>query len=194
MSEHSAAEIWIGGQVSVPIADKLCEVVCTADVSLEWGDRLFAPASLDELLSACKEREGVKLLWLCHDSARWGQFDELESFLIGREIAFDRISEAGSEYNAERVSFRPGYKPVRVPVHHSGEVIVSASVLDTVSDRLDLALRQFTRSKIEPGVTALRRLRRFVRQYTPTTLPALEPFEIMVRTVKIGRRLRNCNR
>lgn len=188
MSDYSAAEIWIGGKVSASVARELCQAISIACLSLEWGDASFTPTSADDLVAACKEREGVKLLWLCNDRARWGQLDDLEAFLVDQRIAFDRISEAGCEYHAERVSFRPGQKPVRAAIHRTGVAVASGAVLESVRNQFDALIGQFTQGNIERGVAMLRRLRRFVRQQTPKVLPGLTPFEIIARSAKAPQR------
>ncbi len=44
---------------------------------------------------------------LTQDQAAWGEFETLESALIKAGIAFDRLSDAKYEYDAEMRCFRP---------------------------------------------------------------------------------------
>jgi len=109
MSEHIATEIWIGGRIPQSLVLRLCEAIRREGVSLEWGDAFFQPCTAGDLLAVRKadDRE-VPLLWLCDDQARWGQFEAMEEFLRSEGIAFNRRSDAKSEYDGELVMFRQG--------------------------------------------------------------------------------------
>src|SRR5688572_25011286 len=108
MSTRMAAEIWIGGQVPRKLIGKLRTQIAVTGVALEWGDAHFEPESTADLLAALRDTEGVRLLWLCHEDARYGQFPELEEFLEKQGIPYDRATDDKYEYDSELVQYRPG--------------------------------------------------------------------------------------
>src|SRR5438270_7869811 len=98
MSEPIPAEISIGGKIRVEVVPELCKAIADQYVSLEWGDARFVPQTAEDLLSACQAREGVRLLWLCADQANYGELRQLEAFLVGAGIPFQRRSNATYQF------------------------------------------------------------------------------------------------
>ncbi len=99
MSEYMSAEIWLGGPIAQRLIPGLCKVITEQNVATDWGDGQFRPGTADDLLAACTENgEGVRLLHLLDDQARWGQFELLEAFLRRHKIGYTRRSEGKWEY------------------------------------------------------------------------------------------------
>ncbi len=63
------------------------------------------------------------MLRLYDEAARWGDFPELEAWLVRRRIVFDRFNERKYEISAERLVFRPDWGSV-VHAANAGEQVV----------------------------------------------------------------------
>ena len=94
MSEPIPTEISIGGKIRQELVPGLCKAIADEQVSLEWGDAYFRPETAEELLAACQDHDGVRVLWLCDDQANYGRFDVLEGFLEREKIPFRHKSDA----------------------------------------------------------------------------------------------------
>lgn len=108
MGERMPAVILIGGRVPGVLVPQLCAVITAAGASIDWGDACFRPSTAQDLLDNRAEHDEALVLQLCDDQASWGEFKDLEAFLVQHGIAFDRISEGRWEFDPEWVSFRPG--------------------------------------------------------------------------------------
>lgn len=180
MSDRMAAEIWIGGKVPVELVPDLCATIGGEYVALEWGDARFQPHTAEDLLQACREdHRGVGLLWLCHDEARWGEFEDLEGFLREHGIAFTRHTAARYEYDAETVEHRRQSGLVALATNGSREPVVPASKLTPVEKSLAKGIDQLGRGKTTGGLRNLKRAMRLLREELPPAVPPLEPFEIV---------------
>ena len=165
MSETIAAEIRIGGKVVASLVPPLCQRIAREAVALDWGEGRFSPKTKEDLLEAREDRDGVLFLCLCDDQARLGEFAELEAFLRGHGIAFDRLSDAKYEYIAQVASFRPGMglvelttDPQHRPIVLADELRHFAKSLLTMSTANQLVLilqssYKFTRCDRSPKVT-----------------------------------------
>jgi len=80
--------------------------------------------------------EDLGVLNFCDDQAVNGMFEETEEFCVKNDIGYDRQSDHYCEYDAERVSFRPGMNhPVIIYTDSRGEEIVNG---DTVREAKNL--------------------------------------------------------
>jgi len=182
MSEYMAAEIWIGGPIPQRLVPQLCRAISGQGASLDWGDAHFAPAGAADLLEGCLDGE-TPLLHLCEDQARWGEFRELEEFLVRRRICFRRRSEAKAGYDAELVEFRPGIGRVLYPTDSSGRPFVPLADLAGIATALDQAIESAGSKTAGQLLNRLRSARRLVKKSLPIVVAPLEPFEIIgVRT------------
>ena len=175
MSDYIAAKIRIGGRISATLVPELCTVITQQHVSLEWGDARFRPRSAEDLLEARREEDGVRLLWLYDDQARWGRFDALEQFLQTHGIPFSRRSDGKYEYDPEIVEYRPEHGALPMLTNTDGEPVVPVSKLAVVETALKQAEGKRTRSEMIDSIQLAQRL---LRKLLPPTLPLLEPFEI----------------
>jgi hypothetical protein len=179
MSEQMAAEIWIGGKIAASLVPGLCAAIAKEYVSLEWGDSHFRPSTADELLAACRENEqDVRLLWLCDDQARWGEFEDLEQFLREHDIAFTRRSDGRYEYEPAIAEYRPNEGVFVLAANNSGEVVIPAYELATVETSLAEAVQLAHGNEKEKAWPLVESALRVLREKLPPKLPALEPFEI----------------
>ena len=179
MSDRMAAEIWIGGGVPKRLVPQLCGAICSEGTSLGWDEALFAPGNAAELLEACRDQDGVRLLHLCNVEACWGEFGELEEFLVQRRIGFRRRSEARYEHDAQIIEFRPGIGPVRYPTDSSGKPYVPLTDLIQAASWLDQAVESANGKSAGQLLSQLRNVRRLVRRSLPLVVPPLGPFEIV---------------
>ena len=83
MSEYMWARIKIGGSISRPALTHLAEKFA---VSLPVSEATRAEAA---------SPEATDYLELEDDEAVWGRFEELEAYLVGQAIPFDRASDGG---------------------------------------------------------------------------------------------------
>lgn len=95
MSEYMWANIKIGGSISRPVLTHLAE-------------KFDVPAPLPEEAGAeTASPEAIHYLELEDDKALWGRFEELETYLMGQSIPFDRLSDGGYGSSPELRKFRP---------------------------------------------------------------------------------------
>ena len=175
MSDYIAARIRIGGRIPATLLPEFCTVITQQHVSLDWGDAHFRPRSAEDLLEARREEDGICLLWLYDDQARWGRFDALEQFLQTHGIPFSRRSDGKYEYDPEIVEYRPEHGSFSMLTNTDGEPVVPVSKLATVQTALEKAEGKPTRSEM---IDSIRVAQRLLRKLLPPALPPLEPFEI----------------
>jgi len=106
MSDRLCAYLILGGQLPRAKLPQLLKAITAADVSLEWGDCCFRPASEKELLNVRQNGE----IFLCDEEARNGEFEELEQACRRLGVAYTRFTEGASGYDPELVDWRPGMK------------------------------------------------------------------------------------
>lgn len=184
MSERMAAEIWIGGTIPEIAVSNLCAAIAQQGVCLEWGDEFFHPDSGEDLLSAVRmDREGVEVLCLCYEYARWGEFETLEPFLQRYEIPFTRLTMGVCEYDSERIEFRPDSGRVEYVTNGSGEPVIATTKVREVELLLTRALTSREPRSFKRLETALRSARRKLRLVLPPAVSPLPAFEIEASSV-----------
>jgi hypothetical protein len=178
MSDYIAAEITIGGNVKRSLVRSLCRAISSQRVALDWGETLFQPESAQDLLAALTDVNGVKLLKLCDDQARWGQFEELEWFLEKHQIAFRRHSDGRYEYDSDLVEYRPGLGRVYSLASKSGEPLVSLGLARQGIAALSEVQKLLRRKQSAEAVRIIRSGLRSLRSQLPHEVPPLKPFTI----------------
>jgi len=179
MSDYMAAEIRIGGKVPARLVPELCEQITSEGIAIEMGSIPLRPETADQLLAACEDHDGVRLLCLYDDQARWGEFEGLEAFMRTHKIAFDRFSEGKYECSAETAHFRSKEGLVVLVTDPNREPIVAASGLVPVEKALARGIGQLDHGKTAAGLQSLKRALRLLRANLPPTVLPLEPFEIV---------------
>ena len=181
MSECMAAQIQIGGKVPQSFALRLCEAVTDEGASTEWGGSRFCPRSVDELLEALVNVAGAQVLQIRDTEATSGEFNDLEEFLQGHDIAYTRQSEGKGEYCPEIMEFRPGGEPIKIFTDAEADPIVSVSDVRAATEKLEEGLQSLEREGIPTDNTRKlldEALSRLLALLPPEVLP-LEPFEIV---------------
>lgn len=181
MSDHLAAEIWIGGKVAKTLVASLCKAIRDEFVSLDWGSGAFNPQTGKDLREAVKAGpQGESLLWLTDDQARWGEFEGLEGFLRKNKIPYDRQSSGKYDYDAEISSYRPDMGLYTWPTNMEGEPIVAGSTLQKIEKKLAVLVNALQRGRVKPEKLTPRlvNLLRQLRKTLPPELPPLPVFEV----------------
>jgi len=104
MADRFSAKIEIGGTITKHQAQGLITVIRHSGASHEWGDAPFKPETIKDIVELVRE-DGI--LELVDHEARYGEFPDLEDYLVASQIPFDRHSDAQYEYDGELVSYRP---------------------------------------------------------------------------------------
>jgi hypothetical protein len=179
MSEPIPTEISIGGKIRADQVPGLCKAIAEECVSLEWGDAYFRPETAEDLLAACQQFDGVRVLWLCNDQANYGRFDVLEGFLEREKISFRHKSDARFDFDAEVVQYRPQIGKVCYASENSGQPLIPLKTMTSIAEAVDEA------ANTAEGQTALELLRRLLNiqqlmhEAMLVVVPPLEPFEIV---------------
>ena len=140
MSDYFPAEIHIGGPIQRATLDGLIGAILDGRTCLdEYGG---PPATEAAVLNSLKEGH---ILSLCDDQATFGEFEDLEAFLVEHEIHFDRHNDARYEFNAENIHYRGGPMPVAMASNQDGQDLVRCR--DVLAIVRDSALDKETKLK-----------------------------------------------
>ena len=101
------------------------------------GDARFHPCTIDELLASRSDDDnGLRLLTLYDDQARWGEFDSLETFRQEQGISYCRYSEGKYDYDAETSAFHPDCGFVESLTDHNRHPVVQTFQLTPIAATL----------------------------------------------------------
>ena len=181
MSEYLAAHLTIGGPIPRRLVARLCATIGQERLALDWGEPVFQPQSADDLLAACIDLGGVRLLRLYDEQARWGQFEELERLLVRHKIAFDRHNEGKYEISPEWFAFRPGLGGFPLPTNAQEQVVIEAEPLWPLADRLAAARRAVRQGDNSAVLRELTAMGGILKRSLPTRVPPLPDLEIVAR-------------
>jgi hypothetical protein len=180
MAEYMPGEIWIGGRIASALVPDLCAAIGREGVALEWGDCDFAPTTAEDLLEALRpNKSGVRLLRLCNNQARWGEFLALERFLEEHRIAYTRFSAGQQDYDHEKVEFRPNGGRAEMISNSQGEPVIAASRLQPLDSTLGRAVESARSGSVEAAIGLVQSVRRSLQESLPGEMPPLQPFEIV---------------
>ena len=113
MSEPIPAKIEIGGSIKRSQLDEIIRLGDCGNLQAEGAGPNYSGISIESL--------PTPRLVIGNPEADYGEFTELEAFLVENEILFDRHSDAKHEYEAEEVCFRPGMGEPLVSLGTQGE-------------------------------------------------------------------------
>jgi hypothetical protein len=179
MADYVAAHITIGGPVRKRLVPKLCDAICRQGVSLAWGEFDFCPESGKDLLKACCQIAGAKVLRLYGDEVAYGNFDLLQEFLLDRKLPFDRWHESKYEIPCELTVYRPGSDLRFFLTNLEGEVAVKAEPLLELADLLQEAEQHLQSDSTHRAQKILRRCQRLASQHLPSAIPPLPALTIV---------------
>lgn len=180
MSERLSAEMWIGGKLESRFVPELCDAICAEGVLREWGGAAFEPATAEDLLEARKDLSGAAVVYVCSETANWGEFDELEAWLGEHGLAYRRRTGGSDCYDGELVEFRPGRDIITLPTNANGRPVAD---IETVQKAWYL-LKE-TQQALRAGGNALKSISEatdLLASVLPPELPPLAPFEIVGKT------------
>ena len=177
MSEKFTAEIWIGGKLKVDLAPEFCDVICGQEVSLDWDAGPFVPQTIDQLLTAIKDRDGAAVLFFCDGRADWGEFNELEAWLYDHGLPYTRRTGSSDCYDGAIEEFRPGHPLMSLMTNSSGRPVANIEPLQRVWYLLKEA--QQTLAKGGNVTKLVAEAIDLLASELPTELPRLEPFQIV---------------
>lgn len=177
MADYSAAQITLGGTLPRRLVPRLCKVICETGLAPEWGDAPLRPTSAEELLAARQSRGGEQVLWLCDDQARYGEFEDLEAFLIKHQIPFDRHSEGRHDDCPALVTYRPASGRRHWLATPQGQPLVPAEPLWELLGELRQAQRRNSRRRNQKQPTFQQLLARLA-ELLPAPASPLPSFEI----------------
>ena len=121
MSDRFPGDITIGGDIPHRLLDLLSEMIASEGVSIDWQYTLGKAAVQKVIEDAVARKETVRFT---DDEACYGQFEELEGFLVERGIHFDRHSDARYEYDGENAYYRGGRKVIVMPAGQNSDPLV----------------------------------------------------------------------
>jgi hypothetical protein len=179
MSEPIPTEISIGGKVREDQVTGLCQAIAKECVSLEWGDACFTPETAEELLAACQEHDGVRVLWLCDDQANYGSLETLQEFLKREQIPFRHKSDAKYEFDAEVIEYRPEIGEVRFSSDTSGQPLIQLKTMTSIAEAVDKATNSADGQTTLELLRRLRNIQQLIHENMPTIVLPLAAFEIV---------------
>lgn len=162
MPERIAAYIMVGGRLPRSQLPDLLKAIREASITLDWGEPLFEPTTAEQLLKALRDRH----IWLCDETAIWGEFPDLEKACRALKLGYTRHSDAGLEWDAELVEWRPRMaKPVVSIASNCGDATF------ILTREVKKALGRLKAGQITEATKLLRRL--------CPSVPRLPPFTIV---------------
>ncbi len=177
MADYSFAQITIGGCIPRRIVPRLCRLIGEEGLTVEVGEACFCPQSVEDLLAARQLVDGELVLRFCADEARFGEFDQLESYLLKQGIPFERHSESNFTYSAHLVVFRPQTGRQEWLASSSGQPLVPAAIGWDVLEELQQvtrAVRRTSRQVLQERLQHCLESLRDVLASRPSPLPSFE--------------------
>lgn len=172
MADYMAAQITIGGRIPHRLVPKLCSAIARQCVGLEWGDTTFRPETAQDLLEVRCQLDGRLYLRLSDDEVAYGQFRQVEEFLVRHKIPYDRHSEGKYKHDPVFVFFRPPRAPIALLATSAGHVVTHAEGL------WSLAAKFSAENSRGDARTSSRSFVRRLRRALPPQPPRLPEFDI----------------
>ena len=133
MAERFPTQIHIGGKVERAIIPALIDAINTEELQSDWGIGLPVLRSDKELLERLEDGH----LSFFHEERAWGEFPDLEQFLVENDIPFNRSHSPRYEYDGELAQFRTGMQaPATAAVNDSEVIVISAPEIQRIREIL----------------------------------------------------------
>ncbi|MBL8828169.1 MAG: hypothetical protein JNM18_14410, partial [Planctomycetaceae bacterium] len=158
--------------------ERLCELSRQAHVEVSWDEGMFLPHSVAELQEACVEVDGVMVLRLCDEQARWGEFDDIETFLMQESLPFRRYSEGDYSCSPELVYSYPGLGRKSIVTNLDRQPVIIAADVEQVLGKLAQATTPGSTIRRATLFSVVRQAGRQLRELLPETIPPLAPFTV----------------
>ena len=136
MADRYPTKIRVGGPVKRQRLAALIRAINAEGLQSDWGSCLPDITSEEELL---KNVEGGHLTY-CDEERAWGEFLDLEGFLVRESIPFNRWHAPRYEYDGELVQFRKGMDaPATAAANDNGVIVIEAPEIQRIRDILKTA-------------------------------------------------------
>jgi hypothetical protein len=121
MADRVSASITIGGTLSTPDFETLCEMICAEGLLIEWDGEPFAP---DHLVP------GAALNLFAHEVAG-GQFGDLEAWCVAHDLPFVRwCGSYSGQWGPERVVFTGAGEPKSYAVSEDDVAMIDLETIE----------------------------------------------------------------
>ncbi|HVX09958.1 MAG TPA: hypothetical protein VHC22_02035 [Pirellulales bacterium] len=177
MSECISAEIWIGGQLKREHVEAFCDAISGQSLQLGFGGEYVAPQTAENLEEAMKELKGAAVLYYCDETADWGKFSHLETWLQEHGVPYTRRTSSSDCYDGELVEFHPGQEPVTLATNANGRPVVSIEPVERAWHLIKEA-----QQLLDSGKNARPAISQAIDELAtslPAELPPLCPFQIV---------------
>lgn len=136
MADRYPTKIRIGGPVRRGRLAALIRAINAEGLQSDWGSSLPDITSEEQLLRHIEDG----CLTFCDESRAWGEFADLEHFLVQESIPFNRWHAPRYEYDGELVQFRTGMQaPAVAAANDSGVIVIEAPEIQRIRDTLKTA-------------------------------------------------------
>ena len=136
MADRFPTQIRIGGQVNRAIIPELLGAINAEGLQSDWGSCLPDITSEEQLLEHMEDGH----LTFRDEERAWGEFADLEQFLVENGIPFNRSHCPRYEYDGELVQFRTGMEaPAVAAANDSGVIVIEAPEIQRIRDILKTA-------------------------------------------------------
>jgi len=179
MADTMSAHITLGGRVPRSLVPELCQVIRNQSASLDWDQELFEPKTEADLLAACSSAEGATPLFLCDHGVAWGEFAELQEFLVKHQLPFDRHHDSKYEISSELLRFRPDMGSFHFLTNSDERIVVLAENMLPALALLKQVQRNLRRGAIQEAEPLVRQCLATLKEHLPPDLPAVPPLEIV---------------
>ena len=133
MADRYPTKIRIGGQVKRERLAALIHAINAEGLQSDWGSCLPDITSEEELL---QNVEGGHLTY-CDEERAWGEFVDLEGFLVRESIPFNRWHAPRYEYDGEPAQFGTGMQaPASAAVNDNEVIVINAPEIQRIRDIL----------------------------------------------------------
>jgi hypothetical protein len=136
MADRYPTKIRIGGPVKRERLAALIRAINAEELQSDWGSSFPEIASGEQLLEHIEDGH----LTFCDEERAWGEFADLECFLVQESIPFNRWHAPRYEYDGELAQFRTGMKtPATAAVNDNEVIVIDAPEIQRVRDILKTA-------------------------------------------------------
>jgi len=133
MADRYPTKIRIGGPVRRKAVPALIRAINAEELQSDWGSCLPDITSEEQLLEQVEDGH----LTFCDEERAWGEFADLERFLVQESIPFNRWHAPRYEYDGELVQFRTGMQaPASAAVSDNEVVVINAPEIQRIREIL----------------------------------------------------------
>jgi len=179
MADTVSVHISLGGRIPRTLVPDLCQMIRNQGVGLDWDQGLFQPATETDLQTACTESGTAIPLRLCDHDAPWGEFAELQEFLVKHQLPFDRYHDSKYEFSSELLCFRPEMGSFRFLTDADERIVVLAERLSPAVEFLNRVQHHLHRGEVPAAQALVRECLSILYEHLPASLPDVPPLEIV---------------